>query len=107
MTSWFRRRRRDEDLDDEIRAHLAMAARERMARGETAADAAAGARREFGNVLLLKEVTRAMWSGARTSAGRRPAHRPANAQPDPCLHRRRRALRRGRNRGYRDDLQRH
>jgi putative ABC transport system permease protein len=68
MTSWFRRRRRDEDLDDEIRAHLEMAARERMERGGTAADAAAGARREFGNVLLVKEVTRGMWSGAGVSA---------------------------------------
>jgi putative ABC transport system permease protein len=68
MTSWFRRRRRDDDLDDEIRAHLEMAARERMERGETAADAAAGARREFGNVLLVKEVTRGMWSGAGFSA---------------------------------------
>jgi hypothetical protein len=35
-----------------------------MERGETAADAAASARREFGNVGLAKEVTRDVWDGA-------------------------------------------
>src|SRR6266550_225977 len=43
---------RDDDLDDEIRQHLRMAAEDR---GEEAA------RREFGNVALIKEVTREMW----------------------------------------------
>src|SRR5260370_41206787 len=44
--------RRDDDLDDEIRQHLRMAAEDR---GEEAA------RREFGNIALIKEVTREMW----------------------------------------------
>ena len=52
------RRRRDDELDEEIRSHLAMAARERVECGESAADAAAAARREFGSVALVKEVTR-------------------------------------------------
>jgi predicted permease len=47
--------KRDRDLDDEIRIHLRMAAEDR---GHDAA------RREFGNVTLVKEVTREMWGYA-------------------------------------------
>jgi predicted permease len=53
-------RRRDE-LDEEIRSHLRMAIRDRVERGETPERAEAAARREFGNVGLVKEVTRDMW----------------------------------------------
>jgi putative ABC transport system permease protein len=53
--------RRDEELSDEIRAHLDMAAREREERGESSEDAHAAARREFGNATLVKETTREMW----------------------------------------------
>jgi putative ABC transport system permease protein len=56
-----RRKQREEDLDDEIRAHLAMAVRERIEQGEDPAEAEASARREFGNATLVKEVTRDMW----------------------------------------------
>jgi nitric oxide synthase oxygenase domain/subunit len=49
------RRKRDQDLDDEIASHLRMAARDM---GEEAA------RRDFGNVALIKEVTREMWGFA-------------------------------------------
>src|SRR6185436_3255663 len=54
---------RDVDLDDEIRTHLAMAAADRIARGESPSDAMAAARREFGNVGHVKEVTRETWGG--------------------------------------------
>ena len=57
-------RRRDEELDEEIKSHLRMAASERVERGETPEQAAASARREFGNVGLVKEVTREMWGWA-------------------------------------------
>ncbi len=63
---WFplgRRARREEDLDEEIRSHLRMAGEERVARGESPASAAAGARREFGNVALVREITREAWGG--------------------------------------------
>ena len=53
--------KRNDDLDEEIRAHLAMAARDRVERGESPADAAFNARREFGNEALVKEITREMW----------------------------------------------
>ena len=42
-------------------SHLRMAARERLEQGETAEQARASAVREFGNVTLIKEVTRDMW----------------------------------------------
>ncbi len=57
----FCRRRRERDLTDEIGCHLQMAARDRMERGETAEAANRSARGEFGNVALIKEVTREMW----------------------------------------------
>ena len=53
---------REQDLDDELRAHLTMAAHDRVERGEAPADAAAAAAREFGNVTLIKEATRDMWA---------------------------------------------
>jgi len=54
---------RDADLDDEIRAHFAMAIAERIKRGESPEEATAAARREFGNVAHVKEVTRETWGG--------------------------------------------
>ena len=55
------RRRREKELDDEVQAHLQMAAQERVEQGETAEQARTSAAREFGNVTLVKEVTRDMW----------------------------------------------
>lgn len=49
------RRKRDQDLDEEIQAHLRMAAHD-------LGDAGA-ARRDFGNIALVKEVTRDAWRG--------------------------------------------
>jgi predicted permease len=58
---WKQWRGREEAIDEEIRAHLAMAVRDRVERGELPEDAERAARREFGNELLIKEVTREMW----------------------------------------------
>jgi len=58
---WFSRGRRNRELDEEIQAHLAMAKRERMERGETPQAAELAARREFGNRTLIQETTREMW----------------------------------------------
>src|SRR5579862_7434866 len=55
------RKRRDEELNEEIRAHLTLAQREEMESGQTKKDAQAAARHEFGNVTLAEEVTRDMW----------------------------------------------
>ena len=64
MTLWdwlFHRRQHEEELDEEVQSHLGMAAQERMEQGETAEQARTFAVREFGNVTLVKEVTRDMW----------------------------------------------
>jgi len=58
---FWRRGQREKELDEEIRAHLEMAARDRIERGETDVEAREFVRREFGNVGLIKEITREMW----------------------------------------------
>jgi len=55
------RRHQDSELDEEIRAHLAMAIADRVDRGEDRDAAERAVRREFGNVALVKEVTRDTW----------------------------------------------
>lgn len=55
------RRRRDKELNEEIEAHLRMAIDDRLDRGESRQEAQELVRREFGNVGLVKEVTRDMW----------------------------------------------
>src|SRR5512140_119778 len=57
----FWRRAQDEELQQEVQTHLAMAVRDRMDRGESRPKAEAAARREFGNPLLVREVAREMW----------------------------------------------
>jgi len=61
LRSLFRRKSMEEALGEEVRSHLQMAAQERMAEGETREQAQVSAVREFGNVVLMKEVTRGMW----------------------------------------------
>src|SRR6266568_7404035 len=58
LSGLFGKGKRDKELDEEVRSHLEMAARERLERGETTEEARRAARREFGNVGLVKEVTR-------------------------------------------------
>jgi predicted permease len=57
---WVRAHRTHE-LSDELRAHLEMAEADFIARGEPPNDAAAHARREFGNVGLVQEISRDNW----------------------------------------------
>ena len=60
--SWWRFfARRKRDLDDEIESHLQMAVRDRVERGENVVEARAAAAKQFGNVLLVKDVTRKTW----------------------------------------------
>lgn len=63
MTPPFWRRKRDE-LNEEIDAHLRMAAQERLKNGESVNEARQSVRREFGNVGLVKDVTREVWGWA-------------------------------------------
>ncbi|MGC1619446.1 MAG: ABC transporter permease [Candidatus Acidiferrum sp.] len=59
--SFWHRQKRESELDEEIQSHLQMAAQDRADRGETPERARDAARRELGNVGLIKEVTREMW----------------------------------------------
>jgi len=55
------RRHQEAQLDEEVQSHLDLAIQDRIDRGETPEEAAVAARREFGNVLLIKETARDMW----------------------------------------------
>jgi predicted permease len=57
----FGLQRRERELQEEIAAHLQMAIEDRVARGETEEAARQAAAREFGNIPLIKDVTRQMW----------------------------------------------
>jgi predicted permease len=53
---------KQENLEREIESHLQMAAQDRIDRGESPVLAAHSARREFGNVGLIENVTRDQWA---------------------------------------------
>ena len=59
--SFWRRKKLETELNEEVRSHLEMAARERVEKGEERKEAERAARREFGNVGLVKEITRDVW----------------------------------------------
>ena len=61
MIPFFSRRRREHDLDEEIRTHFRMAIQERGARGASRTEAERAVLREFGGVGRVKEATRDMW----------------------------------------------
>jgi macrolide transport system ATP-binding/permease protein len=60
----LKRRQLDRDLDEELKFHLAMREQHLAGDGESAAEAHYAARRKFGSVTLIKEVTREMWTFA-------------------------------------------
>ncbi|HVQ16610.1 MAG TPA: ABC transporter permease, partial [Vicinamibacterales bacterium] len=51
----------DDDLDEEIRGHLALSIKERVQRGEDPAAARLAALKEFGNVALTRDSMRGVW----------------------------------------------
>jgi predicted permease len=57
----LRRDRLDRELEEEMRFHLEMKVRENLDAGMTLREARNTARREFGNITLLREVSREMW----------------------------------------------
>src|SRR5580658_6298777 len=61
MKHWWNWRKRSGELEKEIRHHLQMAETERIERGASQSEAQAGARREFGNVGLVKDLARDAW----------------------------------------------
>lgn len=62
MRFWFwRRETREAELDEEVRNHLDMATQARVESGASEKEAERAARREFGNVGLMKDVTGDVW----------------------------------------------
>ena len=57
-----RRRRMMEDLDQDIRDHIAIETQENIERGMSPDEARSSALRKFGNVTRVKEETREVWS---------------------------------------------
>src|SRR5438874_9294119 len=51
----------DNDLDEEIRGHLALSIKDRIDRGEDPASARLAALKEFGNVTLTRDSMRSVW----------------------------------------------
>src|SRR5258706_8595939 len=51
----------DDDLDDEIRGHLAISIKERIERGEDPASARLAALKEFSNLTLTRDSMRSVW----------------------------------------------
>ncbi len=58
---FWRRRNREEELDEELQSHLRMASQDHVEQGESSGQARESARREMGNVGLVKETTRGIW----------------------------------------------
>src|SRR4249920_1034701 len=59
---WWRRKKREQDLERELRAHLDLEAAEQRENGLSAEDAGYAARRAFGNTTLVKEEVREKWN---------------------------------------------
>ena len=63
ILSWLKRRRLDDqDFEEEIRAHLAIAADERIADGADRESAQLASLKDFGNVTLTTEAARRVWT---------------------------------------------
>ena len=75
LLSFFRRGRLDDELAEEIRLHLELRQRALMDGGMPPADAEREARRQFGNVMSIRERTRDQWSGVALAAFVQPTRR--------------------------------
>jgi len=61
LVSLIKRDRLENDLDEELRFHVEMRARDNAVSGMSLDDARSAARRSFGNLTLVREETREMW----------------------------------------------
>ncbi len=61
MWSFWKRKQRESDLDDEIAHDLALNAEERVREGASREESVRASRRDFGNVALVKEEARGAW----------------------------------------------
>jgi putative ABC transport system permease protein len=58
----WRQKSRQDQLSEELRSHIEMSAQDRINRGASPKAAAEAARREFGNVALIQNVTSDQWT---------------------------------------------
>jgi len=58
---WWSRKSREPDLEKELRSHLELEAEEQRESGLSPEEARHAAHRAFGNITLIKELTREMW----------------------------------------------
>jgi putative ABC transport system permease protein len=61
LSGFFGRKKRDKEFEEEVRSHLEMAERDRVEGGKDKKEAERAARREFGNMGLIEEMTRDVW----------------------------------------------
>lgn len=61
---WFLRKQEEADLDEELRADLAIEMQRRLEAGESPEQAARSARRALGNVAMIREDVRESWGWA-------------------------------------------
>ena len=61
--TWWRIRKRDADLERELRSDLELEAEEQRESGLSAEDARYAAQRALGNLALIKEQTYEAWAG--------------------------------------------
>ena len=59
---WLKRRRKEDELREELEFHLSEEADDRQAEGLTVEQARHAARRDLGNVTLVREEARTMWT---------------------------------------------
>jgi hypothetical protein len=64
LLAYFRRNRLDDDLAEEIRLHLELRRQSLIDDGVAPAEADRAARRQFGNVTLIRERARDQWGGS-------------------------------------------
>ena len=64
LLAYVRRNRLDDDLAEEIRLHLELREQALVDNGMAPAAADREARRQFGNVALIRERTRDQWGGS-------------------------------------------
>lgn len=69
MRQFWQRKKREQELEEEVRSHLEMARKDRVERGQAVAEAERAARREFGNEGLVKELTKDVWGGRCIAGG--------------------------------------
>lgn len=62
LARWTQRRRKEDELLEELEFHLAIEADERRDEGLSEEEATYAARRDLGNITLVREETRALWT---------------------------------------------